>query len=68
MKTAEDWYSDFLVNKSPDGDLQTIEDIQNESWNEAIKAASETIFKTMLKSNEIPSPAKFEKAILKLLK
>lgn len=40
MKTAEEWYNAFLVNKSPDGDLDMIEQIQKEAYNEAIETAA----------------------------
>jgi len=42
MKAPEEWYNAFLVNKSPDGDLDMIEQIQKEAWNEAIEAAAES--------------------------
>jgi hypothetical protein len=42
MKTAEEWHSDFSLNKSLFGDLQTIKGIQKEAWNEAIRAAAES--------------------------
>jgi len=39
MKTPDEWYNAFLANKSPNGDLEMIERIQTEAWNEAIEAA-----------------------------
>jgi len=39
MKTPEKWHDAFLVNKSPNCDLEMIEQIQNEAYNQAINDA-----------------------------
>jgi len=77
MKKSDGWYNVFLANKSPEDDLKTIEQIQLEAWNEAIKAASESatvavyyrpITSTTTSSPSIRSCVFDKQSILKLLK